>query len=55
MTLIILPSISSRPRVPVSSAKKALYTSHIVAGGMVKVEFDIFICRIVLFSLHHLV
>ena len=34
---------------------KALYTSHIVTGGMVKVEFDICICIIVLISLHHLV
>ena len=41
--LIILPSRSSRPRVPVCfSCNRALYTSYIAIGGIVKVEFDIF-------------
>ena len=40
--LIILPSRSSKPRVPVCfSCNKALYTSYIATGGMVKVGFDI--------------
>ena len=41
--LIILPSRSSRPQVPVCFIyNKALYTSYIAIGGMVKVDFDIF-------------
>ena len=41
--LIIVPSKSSRPRVPVCfSSNRALYTSYIAIGGIVKVEFDIF-------------
>ena len=36
-------SRSSRPRVPVCfSCNRALYTSYIAIGGIVKVEFDIF-------------
>ena len=54
--LIILPSRSSRPRVPVCfSCNRALYTSYIAIGGIVKVEFDIFDSQKRFKKLNHLV
>ena len=52
--LIILPSRSSRPQVPVCfSCNRALYTSYIATGGIIKVEFDILIHKSILKSLNH--
>ena len=45
-TLLILPHRSSRPRVPVCfSCNKALYTSYTVTGGMVRVDFEVFVSQ----------
>ena len=42
-SLIIFPSRSSRPRLPVCfSCSKALCTSYTVTGGIVRVDFEVF-------------
>ena len=50
--LIIWPSSSSRPPVHVCfGCNKALYSSYITIGGMVKVEFGIFVRNFFFFFL----